>query len=494
MGLPFLFGFREAVALPLLVGVIGGGAVLVGLASALLDLLRWQHTTYRITPERVELRKRFVVHSDRSIPRDRVRSVDLTADPVQRIFGVVKVTVGTGQQTGGDDRELKLEVVSKDEGELLRALLLHRAPRRGAVAAAGGPEAAAADAAAGVEAPPVVGIATMDWAWLRLAPLSGLTLGLGVALTGGVYGLAERLGLQSALNDLAVDVYESRPLWLLTVLAAAVLLASGTVATLALIVEGWWGLRVEREAGERLLVRRGLVFSRSLTLEERRLRGVLLREPLLMRPAGGAILKAVATGLRERKDDSGPGAKATDTGDLLPPAPRAEVDRVAAAVLNLPSSPTATVRLAAHPPAALRRRVVRAVMGSAALTAVLAVAGAAVSWLPGWLWVLGLVALPPAVVWARLAYSALGHGLSGAYLVVRSGGLRRDTVALQRAGVIGWRVNQSVLQRRADLLTVTATTAAGAGAYRIIDAGTDQGLTFAKDAVPGLLTPFLEHR
>ncbi|WP_179887620.1 PH domain-containing protein, partial [Streptomyces sp. b94] len=102
------------------------------------------------------------------------------------------------------------------------------------------------------------------------------------------------------------------------------------------------------------------------------------------------------------------------------------------------------------------------------------------------------VAVPVAVVLALDAYRGLGHALSGRYLVTRSGTVRRSTAALERAGVIGWTVKQSVFQRRAGLLSVTATTAAGGGAYTAYDADASEGLTFAAEAVPGLLEPFLE--
>ena len=90
------------------------------------------------------------------------------------------------------------------------------------------------------------------------------------------------------------------------------------------------------------------------------------------------------------------------------------------------------------------------------------------------------------------AYRGLGHAISGRYLVTRSGTLRRSTAALERAGVIGWTVKQSYFQRRAGLLTITATTAAGGGAYTAYDTDATEGLAFAAEAVPGLLEPFLE--
>jgi putative membrane protein len=106
-------------------------------------------------------------------------------------------------------------------------------------------------------------------------------------------------------------------------------------------------------------------------------------------------------------------------------------------------------------------------------------------------WISALVLVPVAVAPATDAYHSLGHGLDEEYFVARRGTVRRSTVALQRSGIIGWTVRQSVFQRRAGLMTVIVTTAAGAGAYAVPDADSDAGLDLAGAAVPGLLAPFL---
>ena len=90
-------GILAGVAVPIIIGIstttcrcgwsllvaLGGIVVVSGLA-ALADLMRWRHTTYRVTDERVELRYAWVLHKLRSVPRERVRTVDLTANPLQR--------------------------------------------------------------------------------------------------------------------------------------------------------------------------------------------------------------------------------------------------------------------------------------------------------------------------------------------------------------------------------------------------------------------------
>jgi putative membrane protein len=96
-----------------------------------------------------------------------------------------------------------------------------------------------------------------------------------------------------------------------------------------------------------------------------------------------------------------------------------------------------------------------------------------------------------ATAYARASYRSLGHAVEDRYLVVRRGALVRRTVALRRTGIIGWTVRSTVFQRRLGLATVVATTAAGRGAYALVDVDAHQGLRVAGEAVPGLLDPFL---
>jgi putative membrane protein len=68
---------------------------------------------------------------------------------------------------------------------------------------------------------------------------------------------------------------------------------------------------------------------------------------------------------------------------------------------------------------------------------------------------------------------------------------------LSASGVIGWNVRTSFFQRRAGLVTLTATTAAGRQAYRILDVPIRDALALAEVATPGLFdavaTPAAPH-
>nr|WP_262391214.1 PH domain-containing protein [Nocardiopsis sp. CNR-923] len=107
-----------------------------------LDLLRLRATRFRVTGERMEVRSGIIAKSYRSIPRERVRSVDVAAPIFVRIFGLCSVTVGTGEKVGsGGSDQLQLLYVTADQGEALRRDLLDRGRAAGSTVPAGAREA-----------------------------------------------------------------------------------------------------------------------------------------------------------------------------------------------------------------------------------------------------------------------------------------------------------------------------------------------------------------
>ncbi|MFI8516333.1 PH domain-containing protein [Streptomyces sp. NPDC085481] len=447
--------------------VLAGAVLLIGGGTA-ADWIRLRRTRYRVGGERVDLHTGLLVVKRRSLARERIRSVDLTANPLERLLGLVKVRIGTGEHTDGEST-LELDLVTRAEGEHLRRTLLARP-------------------AGSVDDPAHDGVlATLDPRWIRYAPVSFVAPLLGGAAAGAVMQVSDWFGAQDEVIHWIGDRFEDVSLPWMIVDLVLLATAAGAIGALGLWVEMWADYRLEREPGGTLRVRRGLLTARSISLEERRLRGVELVEPLGVRLFHAARVDAVATGLAQDDDD-----QHADLKNLLPPAPRAVADRVAAQVLREAEPPT-RAPLAAHPRAARTRRLRRALWTALGPAAVLALLGSWLTPVLGYLaGGLAVVLTPVALLLALDAYRNLGHGVSGGYLVTRSGTVRRSTVALQRAGVIGWTVKQSWFQRRAGLLTLSATTAAGEGAYDVHDAGESQGLTFAAEAVPDLLAPFLE--
>jgi putative membrane protein len=247
-------------------------------------------------------------------------------------------------------------------------------------------------------------------------------------------------------------------------------------------VLAFWGFRLIRSSDGALQVTRGLISTRATTIEERRLRGVEISEPLLLRAARGARCIAIATGLRVGRGAERGGSL------LLPPAPLHEAQRVAAAVLH--ASEPVTVPLTRHGPRAHRRRYTRALVMWALLVIVLVVL-AGLAQVPSWAWPASLLLLPLGAVLAYDRYRSLGHALAGRILVTRAGSLVRRRSMLACDGIIGWNLRQSFFQRRAGLATLVATTAAGRQRYAVLDIPLDEAVRLADRALPDLLAPLL---
>ncbi|MFE6740791.1 PH domain-containing protein [Streptomyces tubercidicus] len=445
-----------------------------------LGLIRWARTDFRITMPRpgsgpggasptFDVRSGLLTRRLRSVPLHRIRTVDLTATPIHRVLGVTVLRAGTAG-SGDGSSELSLEALAVPEAERLRAELL-----------------AYADAEA-VANDPVV--ARISWRWLRYAPLTFWVIGGVFVVAGGAYRALDGIGIEPwkiGLVQQAFTEFGTSALWLTIPAALLAILALGSVGAVVLYIENWWSYCLEWTDSRTLRVRRGLLTTRAVTIERARLRGVVLREPLLLRAGGGALVRAVAGGLGNREENR-------KRSGLLPPAPRAEALRVAGGALRSPfPGSAAPAELTPHPRVALRRRRVRGLLFVVLPgTAVLAGLGAAFT--PVLLhcaWIYALVTTALTLWLARDAYRNLGHGLDGPYLVARSGTFSRDTVVLQREAIAAWTFSTSPFTRRAGLVTLTAAVAAGEDGYRIPDLPAADAPALASTAAPGILDEFL---
>lgn len=449
-----------------------GGVVV----PVLLGVVRFLTTRYRVTSTQVELQRGLFGRKVLTARLDRVRAVELTSSPTYRILGLTKVEIGTASGGSQDDDKFALDGLPLSWARELRVALLHRTPyaceqeRDPLDGTARPPPRASAD----------VVLLRLDPKWVRYAPLtsSGNVVAVGLlALAAQALELTD-LGLLGGVRD--ADLFGGTSLavvGLVAVLGFAVLAA--VLAVLGYLVTNGSFTLSRDVAGRSFHVSRGLLTSTETSLERDRLLGIEVAEPLGLRLVGAGRLSAVVTGLSRGERSS---------TLLVPPAPREVVDAVGGQMIDDPRP--LHLGLRRHGPAARRRRYARAL--SWAVTPVLAaLALRLLTGLPWWVVLLALLALPVAALLAADRYRRLGHGLSENHLVVRSGSLRGRRDVLQRSGIIGWNLQQSWLQRRAGLVTLVATTAAGRQEYAAVDIPEQEAVALARSISPRLLDGFL---
>ncbi|MEU5841865.1 PH domain-containing protein [Rhodococcus sp. NPDC047139] len=467
--------------LPVLVGsfVIGttSGNPVWGIAATgvlvLVGLSRWFTTTYRVGPVHVELRRGLLQRRELSIPRSRIRSVDVEQRVLHRVLGLAVVKIGTGLSRSGDPNRFELDGLPISAVPDLRAVLLTP-----------GQDTTPSDPAPATSVHSERELARFDFGWVRYAPFSTTGL-LGVAAAAGAafqFGFGRWIADSQTFRRAVERAEDLGPIVALAiVIVVVVLVASAAACVRYLLVYG--DLRVSDD--DRVLrIAHGLLTTRHTTLDRARLRGVSLREPLALRLVGAARLDAIMTGVAAQQGGS---------SLVLPSAPEREVRRVAAEVLTdgLPLD----VPLRSHGPRARRRRYVRTlgpvVAVVVAVVAVFAVAGREV---PVPVIVTGTALLVAAAcALAQDRYRGLGHAVVAGHLVARSGSIDRQRICLDWDGVIGWTVRQTFFQRRAGLATVVAATPAGAGHYEVLDIPIEQAWGLIQEVTPGMAEGWTEH-
>lgn len=429
-----------------------------------LGVLRYLTTSFRIGEQQLELRRGLLSRNVLTAPLDRVRTVELTSSPIHRLLGLARVQIGTGSASKSGEQRFVLDSLGLADARLLRARLLHRAAEE-------------VDTAATPEDDTLL---RLDPSWIRYAPLttSGIVIALGslAFLSQFADNAVNTLANESSLRERV----HALPLW--AALLSGVVAAAVVVSVLAILgyVLTNWGFTLSRDPlGRSYLVRRGLLTTRETSIERERVRGLEIHEPLGLRLAGAGHLAAIVTGLDRRSRGSTP---------VVPPAPRRVVIGVGEVLLAHQGPFTAA--LVPHGPRARRRRWMRALSAASVVPLLVALGAGFLGW-AWWLLLPAVLAWPVGAWLARDRYGRLGHALTPDYLVLQRDSFRGRRDALQRAGIIGWNIRQTYFQRRAGLVTLTATTAAGKQAYHAVDIPEQLAIELADAAVPGLLVPFL---
>ncbi|MCP2335805.1 PH domain-containing protein [Actinomadura rupiterrae] len=426
---------------------------LIGLAFGLAwHVATWAIFTYRVHEDRFESRRALVGRTVKSIPRERIRGVDISSTLGHRLLGLAIVHV----DAGADGGEIVLNAVSLREAERLRRVLLARAR----VTPSSGPRRRR--------------LARIRRRWFLYAPLSGAYLltpfALAGSLLGTLYNLGDDLGLitRDRVEHLGRDA-AGLPTGVVVLVILLFLTAMPIASVIVFTLFNWDFTVYERDGS--IVAERGLVTRRSVALERRRVRGVELSDNPFERLAGVVRLGALVTGLGD----------AAHRGRLLPAAPREVAVALASGVLGPVPGPLIT-----HPQAARDRRLVRATMPPLLAAAV---------WLAvGNLWLTGLclVAAVAAVPLGLDRYRQLGHADDGVRLTVRSGSLRRRQYVVEHGAIVGWRVRRTLFQRRAGLATLHAAVGAGEGGCAAVDMSESDALALAASITPSWITPFLD--
>ena len=362
---------------------------------------------------------------------------------LHRLLGLTVLRVSTGQEAKGDTA-FALDAVQAEQVPRLRAILL-------ADSLAPADEAGAAT--------PGRMLARWQPSWLRYSPLSFTGLAM-IARRGRAWRIRRELGAALQHSRLAGPGCDAaRALRCRrerrSSCVAVVVLASVVLSVLRSLVT-YGNLVLRRDAGRAAPRARAAAGARAH----------LRHAPAARRNAAGAAAGAAARRRPAGRGDDGRGRRGGGVAAAAA-VPRATAEAVLAELIATAD--------AVYRPAARARRGGDAQALDAGAGAARGAADrdwcARYSWRCR-SWAVAGVGGADGVL--RAAGGRPGRGRSGigwtrGWLVARAGSLERRRDCIAAAGIIGWTVRQTFLQRRAGVATLIAATAAGVKHYRVID-------------------------
>ncbi len=473
--------------------------------------LSWIRFTYAVEEDRLVVRKGVWQREVRTIYRSRIHSVNVEQPLLQRMFGVVRVSVETASG-GGIEPEAIFEALSRKEAAVIRRLTERKTAREAEEADVGrAARATSSDAAAGSVGGPGDGISG-GMADGRSAGLSGDDGTVaGAAFTGTVPGPSaaepwsrDPVASAEAGNDAAGGLRaedRGQPAFAMAVppetfaaaaltsfnLRLAVAFFAGVLSFVDDLVDSSFYITIARRAAGLLHGPSAVLFVVAVAM----LLSWALSVVLYVWKYAGFRLETdgerihVSYGLLSKRQITFPARKVQaailEQGWLRKPFGRGEL-RLAVVQSGLertalihPFLPVRDVErmLAATAPHLTpiapdrfppRRAWLFFVRWKAVLA--LALAAGAVAWF-GWAAAWSAVPLLPlAVFWGHAQYRSAGVGIRGDHLVLRYRAVAERTVWLRRRNVQSLALKATVFQRRRDLCTVTASVSGGLGGFR----------------------------
>ena len=437
---------------------IGSTLALVGLVA---QTLAWMNVRYEVAGGELRFRSGLLSRRERTVPLERIQSVDTSENLLQRFFKVVQVTIETA--AGGAGTDVKLEALRRDDAVALIERLDAARLRRGEQAIPIDVESESALADTGASLPsarPRPAIAAQGEVIRRITTrdliLAGATsgrIGPALAIMVAAWQFADDIASTDFLERLELQAVVTSIQGI--VLIAAIMAVFAWVLAFASTVLTFGGFELRRQ-DDRLIIRHGLLDRRQSTIPIARIQAISISEPLLRQP-----LRLAAV----RFESAGYGKDTAESGVLFPVLPRAEVRELIArctpafAIEDRVLSGDGLDRL---PRRARVRYIMSEIYTLLAFVIVVVIVAALVPGVAWWWGLAPLVITPLVALYGDLQYRDAGWTIDADdRFVVRGRTVNRWLTITPRRRVQRRLVRQNFFQRRVDLANFTYTVASG---------------------------------
>jgi len=425
--IPFLvfvvFGSRSDI-FQLVISVVILAFVLIS------GILTWLRYTYRLEEGELRIEYGVFVRKKRYIPFERIQSLDLSEGILQRLFGLVKVKVETAG--GSNEAEAVLTAVSKEEANSIKEIVFFakRDSRE------------KEDRAFEKGCEQILYKISLQELFL-LASTSG---GVGVVLSAVlafVFQFEEFIPYEQIFRG--IEDVVSDGIFFISIIIFIGFLIAWLIALIGTMIKYSGFTLIKKD--EELIISRGLLEKRQLTIPLQRVQAVRISENLIRQPLGLCTVYMESAG----------GSNADKENAKVMALPVIKKNCVASLLSEHLADYELEPVIRQAPKRALGRYAVRG------LLIVLPVIAALVTFFRPW----GLLAAIPILLlsflWSFISYRDAGWNIHHQQLTLRYRTIIKNTVMMKRNKIQSLSMHESIFQRRGNLATIRASVLSGLG-------------------------------
>ncbi|MFC0296644.1 PH domain-containing protein [Geobacillus jurassicus] len=437
--------------LPLLVIVVAGsgsdfswGDLIVPFIALgytmVMGVLSWVRFTYHWDEDTLQVEEGVFVRKKRAIPFERIQGISLTEGVWQRLVGAVHVRIETAGNVLGE-AEVTLAAVSREDVRRLQRCIEQAKERAGSLTE---PE----DLADWQQLLPSLFTLSMKEVWFA-AITSGGALGVVAAVMAFLSQLGDLVPYEALFRNIQAT-WNGYGRWCIGIVSLFALLIAYGVAIVQNMVR--FASFTVRKQGDTIVITRGLIERKAVSIRVDRVQGVVIRENWLRRLFGYATVSLIHAG--GALDDGKQGDVV-----LCPLVKKERIAPIARACL-----PEYDLDVTFHP---LPKRAKLRYMLRPLYWLVIPITLAAYVGRPWGIWL--LLVLPSAAWIGARRHQAAGWAISASQLALRSGWFRQTTTYMLKHHLQSLEASATWWQKRRRLATISASVMPLGTSARVVD-------------------------
>ncbi|ARK30372.1 PH domain-containing protein [Halalkalibacter krulwichiae] len=245
----------------------------------------WLTFRFRISEGELYIQRGIFIKKKRYIQQQKVQSIDITAGFFQRLFGLVKLRIETAG--GGAEPEVNLIAISRENAENIRSLLLKKHRNTMEYEKEGSEE----------QINNTKEETSFTWLLSRrhllIAALTSSGIGLAISAVAALFSQVEQF-LPESIYDLIFGFLGQSGFFLIVTLLFTVVLLSWCISFVGTLLK-YGGFKIEKH-GEELVISRGLIEKRQLTIHTNRVTAVRIVRNIFRQPFGFSAIYVESAG------------------------------------------------------------------------------------------------------------------------------------------------------------------------------------------------------